>query len=61
MLTMRQANQTNRTWDYRVLRTEIIEHSAPYETTVCNLASLALPTFISDGKYDFKKLHDSLT
>lgn len=25
---------------------------------MCNLASLALPTFIVDGKYDFQKLHD---
>ena len=25
---------------------------------MCNLASLALPTFISGGKYDFQKLHD---
>jgi ribonucleoside-diphosphate reductase subunit M1 len=40
------------------LCTEIIEYSAPDETAVCNLASIALPTFISDGTYDFKKLHD---
>lgn len=40
------------------LCTEIIEYSAPDETAVCNLASLALPSFIVDGKYDFKKLHD---
>ena len=38
--------------------TEIIEYSAPDETAVCNLASLALPTFIRDGVYDFQKLHD---
>lgn len=25
---------------------------------MCNLASLALPTFIRDGVYDFQKLHD---
>lgn len=40
------------------LCTEIIEYSAPDETAVCNLASLALPTFIVNGKYDFQKLHD---
>ena len=25
---------------------------------VCNLASIALPTFVKDGQYDFQKLHD---
>jgi ribonucleoside-diphosphate reductase subunit M1 len=36
------------------LCTEIIEYSS-HETAVCNLASLALPTYIKDGKYDFNK------
>ncbi|KAJ3729268.1 ribonucleotide reductase alpha subunit [Lentinula raphanica] len=45
------------------LCTEIVEYSSPDETAVCNLASLALPTFIvkdASGKsiYDFQKLHD---
>ncbi|KAJ7274198.1 ribonucleotide reductase alpha subunit [Mycena rebaudengoi] len=40
------------------LCTEIIEYSSPEETAVCNLASLALPSFISNGQYDFQKLHD---
>ncbi|KAF8704496.1 hypothetical protein AX14_013943 [Amanita brunnescens Koide BX004] len=40
------------------LCTEIIQYSAPDETAVCNLASLALPTFISNGAFDFHKLHD---
>lgn len=40
------------------LCTEIMEYSAPDETAVCNLASLALPSFITDGEYDFQKLHD---
>jgi ribonucleoside-diphosphate reductase subunit M1 len=35
-----------------------MEYSAPDETAVCNLASIALPMFIKDGKYDFQKLHD---
>ncbi|KAJ6585339.1 ribonucleotide reductase alpha subunit [Mycena capillaripes] len=40
------------------LCTEIIEYSSPDETAVCNLASIALPSFISNGKYDFQHLHD---
>ncbi|KII86676.1 hypothetical protein PLICRDRAFT_30913 [Plicaturopsis crispa FD-325 SS-3] len=40
------------------LCTEIIEYSSPEETAVCNLASIALPTFISHGKFDYQKLHD---
>ncbi|KAF9066495.1 ribonucleotide reductase [Rhodocollybia butyracea] len=45
------------------LCTEIVEYSSPDETAVCNLASLALPTYIvkdASGKptYDFQKLHD---
>lgn len=40
------------------LCTEIMEYSAPDEVAVCNLASLALPTFIQNGVYDFQKLHD---
>ena len=42
------------------LCTEIIEYTAPDEVAVCNLASLALPTFvdIARGQYDFTKLHE---
>ncbi|KAL9019308.1 MAG: hypothetical protein Q9185_003386 [Variospora sp. 1 TL-2023] len=42
------------------LCTEIIEYTAPDEVAVCNLASLALPTFVdsSRGEYDFQRLHD---
>ena len=40
------------------LCTEIIEYSAPDETAVCNLASIALPSFIENGVYNFQKLHD---
>jgi ribonucleoside-diphosphate reductase subunit M1 len=36
---------------------EIVESCSPDETVVCNLTSLALPTYIKDGKYDFNKLH----
>jgi ribonucleoside-diphosphate reductase subunit M1 len=42
------------------LCTEIIEYSAPDEVAVCNLASIALPTFVDIGKgeFDFKKLYE---
>ncbi|KAL6302007.1 ribonucleotide reductase [Sparassis latifolia] len=40
------------------LCTEIIEYSSPEETAVCNLASIALPSFIKNGRYDFKYLHE---
>jgi ribonucleoside-diphosphate reductase alpha chain len=38
------------------LCTEIIEYTSPDEVAVCNLASLALPKFVVDGKFDFNKL-----
>ncbi|OAF69739.1 hypothetical protein A3Q56_02507 [Intoshia linei] len=39
------------------LCTEIIEYSNADETAVCNLASIALPKFVSkDKEFDFKKL-----
>jgi ribonucleoside-diphosphate reductase subunit M1 len=37
---------------------EIVEYSSKEETAVCNLASLALPSFIEHGKFNFQKLHD---
>lgn len=42
------------------LCTEIIEYTAPDEVAVCNLASLALPTYVdvSRGEYDFGRLHE---
>lgn len=42
------------------LCTEIIEYTAPDEVAVCNLASIALPTFVDipNGRYDFQKLHE---
>ena len=41
------------------LCTEIIEYTAPDEIAVCNLASIALPKFVTeDGKFDHKKLYD---
>jgi ribonucleoside-diphosphate reductase alpha subunit len=41
------------------LCTEIIEYTAPDEVAVCNLASIALPKFVtSDGKFDHQKLFE---
>lgn len=42
------------------LCTEIVEYTAPDEVAVCNLASIALPTFVDAvrGEYDFGKLHE---
>ena len=38
------------------LCTEIIEYTAPDEVAVCNLASIALPKFVKEGKFDHEKL-----
>jgi len=38
------------------LCTEIIEYTSPDEVAVCNLASIALPKFVIDGKFDHEKL-----
>jgi len=43
------------------LCTEILEYTAPDETAVCNLGSLALPKFIEDGKFNFEKLRQYTT
>ncbi|KAK6335350.1 ribonucleotide-diphosphate reductase subunit rnr1 [Orbilia brochopaga] len=42
------------------LCTEIVEYSSPDEVAVCNLASIALPTYVDvlRNEYDFQKLHD---
>ncbi|MBL7767987.1 MAG: ribonucleoside-diphosphate reductase subunit alpha [Flavipsychrobacter sp.] len=40
------------------LCTEIMEYTDPNEVAVCNLASLALPRFVKDGKFDFEKLYE---
>ena len=40
------------------LCTEIIEYTAPDEVAVCNLASLALPMFIEDGKFNHDRLFE---
>lgn len=40
------------------LCTEIIEYTSADEVAVCNLASLALPRFVANGKFDFDKLYE---
>lgn len=40
------------------LCTEILEYTAPDEVAVCNLASISLPMFIEDGKFNHELLFD---
>ncbi|MCE2496996.1 MAG: ribonucleoside-diphosphate reductase subunit alpha [Flavobacteriales bacterium] len=40
------------------LCTEIIEYTAEDEVAVCNLASIALPKFVKEGKFDHQLLFD---
>lgn len=40
------------------LCTEIVEYTAPDEVAVCNLASIALPRFVINGKFDHQKLFE---
>lgn len=40
------------------LCTEIMEYTSPDEVAVCNLASIALPRFVTDGQFDFGKLYE---
>ncbi len=42
------------------LCTEIIEHTSPDETAVCNLASVALPKFVKGGEFDYVELHKTI-
>ncbi|KAJ2611249.1 ribonucleotide-diphosphate reductase subunit rnr1 [Coemansia sp. RSA 1804] len=54
----RKSNQQNLgTIKCSNLCTEIVEYSNPDEVAVCNLASIALPTFVKSAEvYDFEKL-----
>jgi ribonucleoside-diphosphate reductase subunit M1 len=55
----RKSNQQNLgTIKCSNLCTEIVEYSAPDEVAVCNLASIALPTFVEHDTFNFQKLHD---
>ena len=40
------------------LCTEIMEYTSPDEVAVCNLASIALPKFVTNQQFDHKKLYD---
>jgi ribonucleoside-diphosphate reductase alpha subunit len=40
------------------LCTEIVEYTSPGEVAVCNLASLALPAYVENGKYNFERLKE---
>ena len=40
------------------LCTEIMEYTSPDEIAVCNLASIALPRFVINGKFDHQRLFD---
>jgi len=54
----RKSNQKNLgTIKCSNLCTEIVEYTAPGEVAVCNLASIGLPMFVSDGAFDHKKLY----
>lgn len=56
----RKSNQKNLgTIKSSNLCTEIIEYTSPDEVAVCNLASIALPKFITEeGKFDHAKLYE---
>ena len=40
------------------LCSEIIQYTSSEETAVCNLASICLPSYVKDEKFDFESLHD---
>ena len=63
MLYKDAANEKSNQKNLGVIRssnlcTEIMEYSAPDEVAVCNLASIALPMFIEDGKFDHIRLFE---
>ena len=35
-----------------------MEYTSPDEVAVCNLASISLPRFVENGKFNFEKLHE---
>jgi len=55
----RKSNQQNLgTIKCSNLCAEILEYTSPEEIAVCNLASLALPKFVINGKFDHQKLFE---
>lgn len=54
----RKSNQKNLgTIKSSNLCTEIVEYTSPDEVAVCNLASIALPKYVVDGKFDHFELY----
>lgn len=37
---------------------EIMEYTSADEIAVCNLASISLPRYIKNGKFDYERLHE---
>ncbi len=63
MLYKDSANRKSNQKNLGVIRssnlcTEIMEYTSPDEVAVCNLASLALPKYIKDGKFDHQRLYE---
>ncbi|MCU0352817.1 MAG: ribonucleoside-diphosphate reductase subunit alpha [Cytophagales bacterium] len=55
----RKSNQKNLgTIKSSNLCTEIMEYTSRDEVAVCNLASIALPKFVEDGRFNYQKLYD---
>lgn len=55
----RKSNQQNLgTIKSSNLCTEIIEYTSPEEVAVCNLASVALPRFVTNREFDHQKLYE---
>ena len=55
----RKSNQQNLgTIKSSNLCTEIVEYTSKDEVAVCNLASIALPKFVIDGKFNHEKLYN---
>jgi len=55
----RKSNQKNLgTIKSSNLCTEIIEYTSPDEVAVCNLASVSLPRFVNNGKFDHQRLYE---
>lgn len=55
----RKSNQQNLgTIKSSNLCTEIIEYTSKDEVAVCNLASIALPRFVNEGRFDFDALYE---
>ena len=57
-INMRALNNNTGTIHMSNLCTEIVEYTAPDEIAVCNLASIALPRFVINGKFDHQRLFE---